>query len=246
MQFHEPDGNQPVEPGVGQRLHRRLEAMPLDAVFERLALLGDGTGMTPAPDHGHVTLFHDRLSLLGRQPVVRSTIRHRLDKIPASPWSEVLQLGAIHGVPELVHTFEHHFGSKTDDGRIIDRQHKDRGSGRARTTDKNCTLPQKVPLPLLRAGMKESSQLPREGIEARNVQSLVLVAMQATPSQVVENRGTAMLLGDDMVHLKWQRIVSVRHSTVVTAITRHLPNLFQQQPIHAFPLDRLCPAAFSD
>ena len=43
VQFHEPDGDQPVEPCVGQRLHRLLEAVPLDAVFELLPLLGDGT-----------------------------------------------------------------------------------------------------------------------------------------------------------------------------------------------------------
>ena len=54
VQFHEPDGDQPVEPCVGQGLHRLLEAMPLDAVFELLPLLGDGTGMLPASDHGHV------------------------------------------------------------------------------------------------------------------------------------------------------------------------------------------------
>ena len=96
VQFHEPDGDQPVEPCVGHRLHRLLEAVLLDALFELLPLLGDGTGMLSAADHGHVAPFHDRLGLLGRQPVEGSTIRHRLDEIPASLRSIVLQLGAVH------------------------------------------------------------------------------------------------------------------------------------------------------
>ena len=56
VQFHEPDGDQPVEPCVGHRLHRLREAMPLDAVFELLPLLGDGTRMLPPADHRHVAL----------------------------------------------------------------------------------------------------------------------------------------------------------------------------------------------
>ena len=53
--------------------------------------------MRPTSDHGHVALLSDRLDLVGGQPVERSTIRHRLDEIPAGLRSVVLQLGAVHG-----------------------------------------------------------------------------------------------------------------------------------------------------
>jgi len=75
---------------------------------------------------------------------------------------------------------------------------------------------------------------------------LCLLQCRQLQAKILEDSGTAVLLGDDMVRLKWQRIVGPRYSTVFAAIARHLPNLFQQQPIHAFPLDRMCPAAFSD
>ena len=38
MQFHEADGDQPVEPRIGHRLHRLLEALACDAFFQPFAL----------------------------------------------------------------------------------------------------------------------------------------------------------------------------------------------------------------
>ena len=38
VKFHEPDGDQPVEPRVGHRLHDLLEALPLDPLFQLLPL----------------------------------------------------------------------------------------------------------------------------------------------------------------------------------------------------------------
>ena len=55
VQFHEADGDEPVEPGVGHRLHRLPEAVLLDPLLQLLPLLGDRTGNAPgrrsAPRH---------------------------------------------------------------------------------------------------------------------------------------------------------------------------------------------------
>ena len=64
MQFHEPDSDQPIEPSVGYCLHRRLKAMPCDALFELLAFAGDGARMLPASDYSHVALLKDGFDLV--------------------------------------------------------------------------------------------------------------------------------------------------------------------------------------
>ena len=61
VQFHEADGHQAVEPGVGEGLHGLLEAVTLDALLQLLPLLGDRAGVLPACDHSHVTPGDERL-----------------------------------------------------------------------------------------------------------------------------------------------------------------------------------------
>ena len=49
-----------------------------------------------ADDNCHVALYCDWLDLRGRQPVERSTIRDRLNEIPASLRGVILELGVVH------------------------------------------------------------------------------------------------------------------------------------------------------
>ena len=60
-----------------------------------LRFLATARGCSRPADHGHVALLHDRLDLVGRQPVIGSTIRHRLDEVPASLRSVVFQLAVV-------------------------------------------------------------------------------------------------------------------------------------------------------
>ena len=48
VQFHVPDGDQPVEPCVGQGLHRLLEAVPLDPLLELPSACSATARGTPA------------------------------------------------------------------------------------------------------------------------------------------------------------------------------------------------------
>ena len=96
-QFHVSNCDDSIEPRVSQRLHCLLETVLIDPLFELLPFRCDGTGMFSTGDHGHVATFHNRLGPVGRQPVVGSAIRHRLDEILASLRCVVFQFGAVHG-----------------------------------------------------------------------------------------------------------------------------------------------------
>ena len=76
-------------------------------------------------------------------------------------------------------------------------------------------------------------------IDARDVGSFVFIAMQATPSQILDNRLSTMLLGDDVVHLERQRVVRSRQTAVLAPVPCELPKLTQQPALHPSVCPRL-------
>jgi len=76
--------------------------------------------------------------------------------------------------------------------------------------------------------MKQRGQLSRSWIDAGDIGPLVLVAMQATPGQVVQDRFASMLLSDDVVHLKRQWIENRQNPTVIAPVSGEFANLFDQ------------------
>ena len=96
VQFHEPDGDQPVEPRIGHRLHDRLEASLLDMPFQTFAFFRHMAGKGLTADQCHVALFGDRLNMLLGQAVVCRPVCNGCDEVTACLRSVLFQLVAIH------------------------------------------------------------------------------------------------------------------------------------------------------
>ena len=98
VQLHVPDGDEPVEPRIGQRLHRRLEAVPLDPLFEApSASPATACGKARPPMIATSPCSVTGSILFGGQPVEGGPVRDRLDEVPAGLRGVVLELRAVHG-----------------------------------------------------------------------------------------------------------------------------------------------------
>ncbi len=95
VQLHEPDGHEPVEPGVGHRLHDLLEAMPLDPLFQLLPLAGHGAGNGRPPMMATSPFSVTGSIFVGGQSIERRSIRDRLDEVAAGLRGVVFQLVAV-------------------------------------------------------------------------------------------------------------------------------------------------------
>jgi hypothetical protein len=80
--------------------------------------------------------------------------------------------------------------------------------------------------------MKKSDQVIGHRIDARDVRPFMLVVMEATPCKILKDRLAAVLLSDDMVHLKRQRIEGRGHATIVATIPREDLQFLKQGLIH--------------
>src|ERR1700674_4490528 len=95
VELHEANGDEPVEPSVGQRFHRLAEPVSIKSIEQLLSLSDNRCGEGSACDDCHIALLRDRLNLRGRDPVERSTIRYRLNKITACPPRAILEDGEV-------------------------------------------------------------------------------------------------------------------------------------------------------
>jgi hypothetical protein len=102
--------------------------------------------------------------------------------------------------------------------RVIDSQHTNRGSGAAGSSQQHRAVPSKMAFPMLLPWMKQWHELTAHWINARDVGSFMFIAMQATPRQILNNRRSTMLLGDDVVHLERQWVVHSRQMTVLAPV----------------------------
>ena len=87
---------------------------------------------------------------------------------------------------------------------IVDGEDSYRGPGDFRQANESRAPPSKMTCPTLLPWMKQPRNVVTQRINPSNVGAFVLVAVQATPSEIVQHRFAAVLLRDDMVDLKRQ------------------------------------------
>lgn len=129
-------------------------------------------------------------------------------------------------------SFVHQFRSKRHRIGIVHCKYPNRCSAHPRLSQQTGASPGKVTLPTLLAGIEKRRETTARRVDPRDVRSFVLVAMQATPSKIFWRRQSAMLLSNDMVHLKRQRVEIRWNEAVFAPILCALPHLFQQLSIH--------------
>ena len=95
-------------------------------------------------------------------------------------------------------------------------------------------------VPLLPPGVKQRGNLAGQRIDSRDIRPLVLVAVQATPREVAEDGWATVLLSNNVIDLKGQRIMDVRHPTIfATTICEPTERARQRSGHHVcfFPFD---------
>ena len=97
VQLHEADGDEAVEPRVGERLHRLLEAVAADALLQTPTLLSHRSRMLAPRDDRDLAALDDRLDLGLGQAIERRPVLHRLDEVAARLRGVALELAEVHG-----------------------------------------------------------------------------------------------------------------------------------------------------
>jgi hypothetical protein len=82
------------------------------------------------------------------------------------------------------------------------------------------------------ARVKEGSKLSGSRVSAGNIWTFEGVAPEATQAQIAQFRLASMLLGIDMVNLKWGIVKVLRHLAVLTAVSSTIPNFRGKFRIH--------------
>jgi hypothetical protein len=85
---------------------------------------------------------------------------------------------------------------------------------------KDGAIPAKVALPILPARIKEANDVAGSGIDAREIRALVQIARHTGPRSVFMSVRAVMDLGDNMVELKRQVVVDLRHLAVFATMSR--------------------------
>lgn len=115
---------------------------------------------------------------------------------------------------------------------MIDPQHHHGSNTNPRLPLQHRAVPLKVVDPSVFPWVVQSDNRILLGIPTRQVRSLVGIAIQTAPGQVRFYRGTAMLLGDDVIDLKRiERMVS-RELAVFADTVCPIPNELTQTFIH--------------
>jgi hypothetical protein len=86
--------------------------------------------------------------------------------------------------------------------------------------------------PNVNPGMEQPDQFSRDGIYARDVRSLVPIAVRARQRKILFYTLPAMLLGNDVIDLKRKRQAKLWNPAVLATIRRAPPNLVNQLPVH--------------
>ncbi len=112
-------------------------------------------------------------------------------------------------------------------GKDIDRRSSD-----GRSAGQHWADPGEMLLPNVLAGVEESRQQTRIGIEAGDIRPLVEVVIQAGQRQVFSLGQSVVLLGNDVVDLEGQNVERLRKPTVFAGIIGADPNLTFQRFVH--------------
>src|SRR5438067_13776612 len=94
--------------------------------------------------------------------------------------------------------------------------------------------PTKVSAPVLFPWVKERGYAPGLWVDAREVGTLVAVVKKTSQRQVFGTGGAFMTCRDNMVDLKSDCIVFLRHQTILAARLGPYPDLSFKAPLHEF------------
>ena len=128
---------------------------------------------------------------------------------------------------------------------FIDCQHADGRPRDAGSSDQDATIPLKMTFPSLAPRVKQRDDPFGQGIDTRDIWPFVLVVVETTPRQVLQNGLATVLLGDNVVDLERERIESAGNVAIVASIEGKSANLVHQGPIHS-SIDCDGPIAFKD
>jgi hypothetical protein len=99
VDLHVAQRREAVEPGVGHLVHGLLEAMPLDAGDEFVALAGHLGGPLAAVDQGHVAPHFGWHHAGGRDAQHVGALGHGLDEVQPRLGGVALEVGLVHVCP---------------------------------------------------------------------------------------------------------------------------------------------------
>jgi len=115
--------------------------------------------------------------------------------------------------------FLHQEPAYGDGIRPVDLQQMNRRTSGRRLSNQSSTIPGEMLVPLLPSWMKQRDDLIGDRVDARQVRSLVAVAVATRESQVFQYGGTTVLLGDDVVELERQFSERFWETTILAAVT---------------------------
>jgi hypothetical protein len=87
-------------------------------------------------------------------------------------------------------------------------------------------------VPLIAPGMKQSDDVARIRVDARQVRAFIGVASVARPGEIVWVVATAMLPRNDVLHVKWEPLNSSRKAAIFAAVVRTSANEISQLVVH--------------
>ena len=96
VHLHVAHGHKAVEPCVGDGLHRGVEAVDLDALWQRLAGRGDPRREGLSTDEQHVALHLSVGGAVRSDPETGGLGAHRCDERFARFWRVAAQLRGVH------------------------------------------------------------------------------------------------------------------------------------------------------
>ncbi|CAN5900513.1 hypothetical protein BH23GEM7_BH23GEM7_30910 [soil metagenome] len=124
-------------------------------------------------------------------------------------------------------------GSQLEPARVVHGEQANRGSAARRESLQISPACAEVLLPLVSPGVKERHDLTGEGIDSRQVGSLVQVTAVAGQSQVIEVVRAAVLPGDDVLDVVGQLAVLLDEPAVFTTIRCPTANPIPRGGVHA-------------
>lgn len=114
----------------------------------------------------------------------------------------------------------------------VDAEYGNGGAADGGAADQDRPVPAEVTRPLVTARIEEPRAPARFGIDAGKVRTFVMVVGEASERKVAGDRLAPMLFGDDVIDLKGNFIVDLRHPAILTTVVSALPNQLGKSDVH--------------
>ena len=102
-----------------------------------------------------------------------------------------------------------------------------------RTPNKHRSVPLEMVFPIVLAGMKQPDNLTRLGIHPSNIRSFVVVTCETREREIPQFVTAVMFAGNDVIDLKGQHVMLLRHPAVLAERTCPLPHLIDEHLLHS-------------